>query len=167
MASHPNDDNEAFAAQWGFARRNGVTKRPQPVSQKLWPIFERRRAQSPASPTRESESDEKEEDDQSDSHSDFEDFSDGSNSEFDYDSGQDNVDPIEREIDRNNRLFKIDEDGEVEWYIQESVYTKQGWDRRGQYSRKFLYSSSSPEELRQYVKDRNLPDPYPQGITLK
>jgi hypothetical protein len=153
----------------GSATRNAVTKPPQTVSpnMKLWPIFERGQTRSPAPYVRESESDEKEEGDHSDSHSEFEGFSDGSNSELGYDSDQDDADPMEREIDRKNRLFKVDEDGEVEWYLREPVYTKEAWARRGQYSAKFLYSSSSPAELRQYVKDRNLPDPYPQGVTLK
>lgn len=166
MASH-NSDDEAIEGQWVFPSRNAVAKPPQPVPRKLWPIFERRHIQFPAASVLESEVDENEEDEHSDSHSEFEGFSDGSNSEYDYDSDQDDVDPIERQINRNNRLFKVDEDGEVEWHIREPVYTKQGWERRGRYSTKFLYSSSSPEELRQYVKDRNLPDPYPQGITLK
>lgn len=166
MASNPSD-GEAFAAQWEFATRNAVTRLPQPVFPKLWPIFKRGQTRSPAPDVRENESYENEEGDHSDSHSEFEGFSDGSNSEFGYDSGQDDVDSIEREIDRKNRLFKVNKDGEVEWYIREPVYTKEGWARRGQYSTKFLYSSSSPAELRQYIKDRNLPDPYPQGITLK
>ena len=155
MASHPRSRT-----------RNAVIK-PQPVPQKLWPIFEPRQTRVPATSARESGGDENEEGDQGDSHSDFEGFSDGSNTEFDYDSDQDDVDPIERQIDRNNRLFKIDKDGDVEWWIQEPVYTNKAWIRRGQYSSARLYTSSSPAELRQYVKDRNLPDPYPGGITLK
>lgn len=157
-----------MASRPRFRTRNAVIKSPQPVPQKLWPIFERRQTRaSAAAPVRESEGDENEEGDQSDSHSEFEGFSDGSNSEFGYDSDQDDVDPIERQIDRNNRLFKVDEDGDVEWWIQEPVYTNKAWIRRGQYSSARLYTSSSPAELRQYVKDRNLPDPYPGGVTLK
>ena len=163
----PSSDEEALAAQWGFATRKAVTKPFQPASTKLWPIFERRQTRVAAASATDSESDENEEGSHSDSHSEFEGFSDGSNSVVGYESDQDDEDPIEREIDRKNRLFKVDEDGDVEWYIREPVYTKKGWAGRGKYSTKFLYSTSSPEELRQYVKDRNLPDPYPQGITLK
>jgi hypothetical protein len=32
---------------------------------------------------------------------------------------------------------------------------------------RLTYSYSSPAELRQYVKQRNLADPYPQGLILK
>lgn len=167
MASQHNLDDGAFAAQREFAKRNAATKASQPIPPKLWPIFERRQTRTTTASASVSESEGNEEDSHNDSHSVFEGFSDGSNSESGYESDQDDVDPIEREIDRKNRLFKVDEDGDVEWYIREPVYTKQAWVRRGQYSSKFLYSSSSPEELRQYVKDRNLPDPYPQGITLK
>ncbi|GAB7324561.1 hypothetical protein MBLNU13_g08461t1 [Cladosporium sp. NU13] len=163
----PSSDEEALAAQWGFATHNTVSKAPHPATTKLWPLFERRKTRIPAASVIDSESDENEEGIHSDSHSESEGLSDGSNSEVGYVSDQDAVDPIEREIDRKNRLFKVDEDGDVDWYVREPVYTKKGWARRGQYSTKLLYSSSSPEELRQYVKDRNLPDPYPQGITLK
>ena len=143
MASQHNLDDGAFAAQREFAKRNAATKASQPIPPKLWPIFERRQTRaSAAAPVRESEGDENEEGDQSDSHSEFEGFSDGSNSEFGYDSDQDDVDPIERQIDRNNRLFKVDEDGDVEWWIQEPVYTNKAWIRRGQYSSARLYTSS-------------------------
>lgn len=158
MASHPSGNV--------FATRNAITLPPQPTSPKLWPIFERRQTRIPAATASVSEGEESEEDNHSDSQSEFEGFSEGSNSTFGDESDQDDVDPIEREIDRNNRIVKVDEDG-IEWYIQEPVYTKKGWLRRGQYSTALLYSSSSPAELRQYVKDRGLPDPYPQGITLK
>lgn len=103
------------------ATRNGITKPPQPASPKLWPIFERRQTRVPAASVSDSESGENEESSHSDSHSEFEDFPDGSNSEFGDRSDQDDVDPIEREIDRKNRLVKVDEDGDAEWYIREPV----------------------------------------------
>jgi len=133
---------------------------------KLWPIFNRRQTADSLNAS-DIESTDSEEDSHSESHSEFEGFSDDNNSDFDYDSDQDDADPIEREIDRKNRLFKLDEDGDVVWYLREPVYTQKGWIRRGQYSTTMLYSASSPAELRQYVKERNLPNPYPQGITLK
>ncbi|KAM0704477.1 hypothetical protein Q7P35_008711 [Cladosporium inversicolor] len=166
---YPRDEREhsTMASQPRFRTRNAVIKPAQDVPQNLWPIFERRQTRVPATSARQSESDQNEEGGQSDSHSEFEGFSDGSNSEFDYDSDEDDVDPIGRQIDRNNRLFEVDEDGDVVWWIQEPVYTNKAWIRRGQYSSARLYTSSSPAELRQYVTDRNLPDPYPGSITLK
>jgi hypothetical protein len=164
MAAHPSDHHE-IAAQYVFPTSNAATKLSSPDPPKLWPIFGPR--QTAGSHSASGHESDWEDDEHGDSHSEFEGFSDDSNSEVDYDSDEDDVDSIEREIDYKNRLFKVDEDGLVEWYIREPSYTQKGWIRRGKYSSTLLYSTSSPAELRQYVKDRNLPDPYPQGITLK
>lgn len=130
---------------------------------KLWPIFHRGKVSDLSDNDSDSssslDSDEKESDHAS---SDSE-----SETDSNYDSDEDEVDPVERRIDRKNRLLKVREDGVVEWRIHDSWYTKKAWDSRGPYSSRCMYSYSSPAELRQYVRQRNLTDPYPQGLTLK
>lgn len=67
--------------------------------------------------------------------SDEENIDDGVDSEFDSDSDSDSdcdfdcdsdeeIDRIEKQIDRRNRLFKVDEDGDLVWHLNFSAYTR-------------------------------------------
>lgn len=133
--------------------------------QKLWPIFLGRGITGPSDNDSVSSSSS----DPDDKTKEIDDQSAESESEIDsdYDSDDVEVDPIERRIDRKNRLVKIRKDGTVGWHLHDSGYTQEAWTRRGPYSSRFTYSKSSPGELRQFVKQRNLTDPYPEGLTLK
>jgi hypothetical protein len=136
--------------------------------QKLWPIFrgkgiaEASDDDSVASSSQYPNDSDKEEDGSNDQDSDS-----ASETDSSQDSDEEEVDPIERQIDRKNRLCKIYEDRTVAWHFHDSGYTQQAWERRGPYSLRLTYSQSSPAELRQFVKQRNLVDPYPEGLTLK
>jgi hypothetical protein len=90
-----------------------------------------------------------------------------SDAESESDIDSDGADPLERSIDRKNKLFEVDEDGDLMWHLVVTSYTKKEWIRRGRFTSRATYESSTPKELRQYTKDRGLPDPYPQGLTLK
>jgi hypothetical protein len=118
----------------------------------LWPIFRG----LPYEPS-----------DTSDDEDDAEDADSEPDSESDYHSDTEEIDRLERRIDRKNKLFGVDEDGELEWHLVMNSYTKREWLRRGPYTQTATYDSSSPAELRQYVQDRNLTNPFPRGLTLK
>lgn len=85
----------------------------------------------------------------------------------DYDSEAESVDWVEKEIDQENKLLIVDGDGNILWHHEESPYTAREADRRATCALTELYASASPAELRKYLKDRGLPDPYPQGVTLR
>jgi len=145
---------------------NPLQARPQ----KLWPIFrgkgiaEASDDDSVSSSSQDPDGSDKEEDGSNDQDSDSDSASETDSS---HDSDEEEIDPIERRIDRKNRLCKIYKDGTVAWHFHDSGYTQKAWARRGPYSPRYTYSQSSPAELRQFVKQRNLVDPYPGGLTLK
>jgi len=85
----------------------------------------------------------------------------------DWDSDDNTVDEFDKALERKNRLVVFDADGELHWKQHESSYTDAEIRRRGEYSETCMYDTASPQELRKYVRDRGLPDPYPQGLTLK
>lgn len=90
--------------------------------------------------------------------------------ESDYDSDWDSdeeVDPIEKQIDHQNMLFDVNDDGVREWHPPTSSYTQKEIEGRSNFSSRNTYDSSSSAELRRFIKDRMLTDPYPQGRTLK
>ena len=90
-----------------------------------------------------------------------------SDAESDQDLDSDESDPLERSIDRKNKLFEVGEDGELAWHLVVASYTKKEWLRGDRFTSRATYESSTPTELRRYIKDRGLPDPYPRGLTLK
>ena len=90
-----------------------------------------------------------------------------SDAESGSDLDSDETDPLERSIDRKNKLFEVDEDGELRWRLVVGSYTEKEWLRRGRFTSRATYESSTPTELRRYIKNRGLTDPYPQGLTLK
>lgn len=75
-------------------------------------------------------------------------------------------DEIEELIERKNRLYVVDEEGVMQWLCHESSYTLAELNRRDP-GVTHLYDFASTQELRKYVRDRGLPDPYPRGLTLK
>jgi hypothetical protein len=122
---------------------------------RLWPIF---RGQPYRRNVPSDTSDEEEDAEGGDSEPD---------SESDCDSNEEEVDRLERQIDRKNKLFGVDENGQLMWHLVVTSYTTKEWLRRGHFTSRATYHLSSPTELRQYVRNRNLANPYPQGLTLK
>lgn len=90
-----------------------------------------------------------------------------SSRDSDYDSDGYSVDYDEKDLERANRLYETNQDGEIHWVKDESSYTFVELLRRGPCNTALIYDVSSSYELREYVKDRKLVDPYPQGLTLK
>jgi hypothetical protein len=86
-----------------------------------------------------------------------------------YDSNGDWIDnnELDLQIERKNRLTVVDEEGVMRWLQHESAYAPAEIFRRTDLRTLCLYDYASPGELRKYVKDRGLPDPYPPGLTLK
>jgi hypothetical protein len=86
-----------------------------------------------------------------------------------YDSNGDWIDnnELDLQIERKNRLTMVDEQGVMRWLQHESAYVPAEIFRRTDMRTLCLYDYASPGELRKYVRDRGLPDPYPPGLTLK
>lgn len=104
---------------------------------------------------------------QDNDESDDDDMSDYSFRESDYGSDGNSVDDIDKAHERENRLMQLDENGVLQWLQNESSYRPSKPGRPPQSSERRLYDAASASELRQYVRDRGLCDPYPQGLTLK
>ncbi|KAM0718225.1 hypothetical protein Q7P37_006557 [Cladosporium fusiforme] len=85
----------------------------------------------------------------------------------DYDSDRYSVDRSEKAYERSMRFYESDRDGVLHWKHHESSYTDKELRHRGEYSMAAMYDTSTAIELRQYVRERGLHDPYPQGVTLK
>lgn len=77
------------------------------------------------------------------------------------------MDEIEKQIERKNRLFVVDEQGVMHWLQHELTYTRAEIIRRQGVGPTYMYDFASPQELRKWVRDRSLPDPYPRGLTLR
>ena len=71
------------------------------------------------------------------------------------------------EADNPSSLTCLRCDGDLVWHLVFRSYSKKEWLHSGPFSPRVLYDSSSPTELRQYIQNRSLEDPYPQGLTLK
>lgn len=99
--------------------------------------------------------------------SDDDDMSHYSFRESDYDSDGNSVDEFDKAQERKNRLMQFNEDGVLHWLQNESSYTASEPGRQPQSSERRLYDAASVFELRQYVRERGLCDPYPEGLTLK
>lgn len=95
------------------------------------------------------------------------DDSDSSSQDSDYDSDGFSIDDVEKEIERSNRIVKFDKDGSVLWKNHESSYAEGKGFHLHHYNTAMMYDKSSATELRKFVGDRGLHDPYPQGVTLK
>lgn len=103
-----------------------------------------------------------EDEDESDDESDY------SSHDSEYGSDGITLDVDKREHRRKIQLFKMDADGRLLWRRKEFAYTRAEFRRRGKYDTMiFLYERASLQELRKYVLERQLPDPYPKGVTLK
>lgn len=77
------------------------------------------------------------------------------------------ADDFDKSVELKNRLFVLDDNGHLLWAHNESSYTANEISRRGEFSMADIYENSTPSELRKYVRDRGLNDPYPKGVTMK